>query len=297
MMLERSIQLLACEFHLLTDTETVAERIDGLRPSAVQDHEITRRYRLEILSERGGYRVREGNRAAEFEGELDAAVAFLDRRLHELAFDALAGFTKIHAGCGRWNECRFLVVGNKGAGKSTLMTRLLFENACAVEGDEMVLVNDGQVVAYPRRFGIRRQTLQLIPDLSSLPINTLSDPGPDELGGFHVLALDPAQLGCAWHIRQGPAHFVFFMAARHMAPTRLTPCAPQMMAQRLLAQSAPPSGGSSQWIRDIGALVRNAATYELTIGDLDSAVACMRECIAGSHSQLKGTGHGERPQD
>ena len=68
--------------------------------------------------------------------------------MHDLAFAAFAGCSKIHAGCADFGGRRMLVVGRGRAGKTTLMTRLLFEGF-AVQGDEMVIVRNGRVLAYP----------------------------------------------------------------------------------------------------------------------------------------------------
>ncbi len=153
MTLERSIQLVACGFLVSTDDASFVERLDRLMPSAVQDHPVTRRHSFHALGGGDRWRVSEDGCAPEIFPDVDQAVDFVNRRLHELALDALADYTKVHAGCGTWHGRRFLVVGDRGAGKTTLMTRLLFEG-CGVEGDEMVLLRDGEAVAYPRRFGI-----------------------------------------------------------------------------------------------------------------------------------------------
>jgi hypothetical protein len=118
--------------------------------------------------------------------------------------------------------------------------------------------------------------------VGSLAPHLLGGSGADESGGFHVLAMDPAQLGFEWRITTGSVDLLFFLASRHEGPTRVTPCSTQLMAQRVMAQSAPPSRGAGARVRDIGALVRGAAAYEIALGDLDSAVSSMRECISNA---------------
>ena len=51
------------------------------------------------------------------------------------------------------NGKRFLMVGDLGFGKTTLMTRLLFEGL-HVDGDELVLIRDGKTVRFPWCFQI-----------------------------------------------------------------------------------------------------------------------------------------------
>jgi hypothetical protein len=276
--LERSIQLLACEFHVSTDAEPVMRWLDRVRPSALQDYAISRRHRVEVRGEAGGYRVREDGEDRGLIADPDEAGALVERRLHELAFGALADCTKVHAGCATWRGRRFLVVGHGRAGKTTLMTRLLVDGF-GVEGDEMVLVSDGRAVAYPRRFGIRRRTLGLVPRLGALAPHLAGAPDSDEPDGYQILALDPSQLGLSWRIGCGPVDVLFLLDGRHAAPTRALGCPAHAMVQGVMAQSNPPSGGRAAWVRDVCSLVRGAAGYRLTLGDLDSAASTVRQCL------------------
>jgi hypothetical protein len=292
MILERSIQLVACGFVVSTDDRSFVDRLDRLTPSAVQDHPVTQWHSFQALGGSERWRVIEDGRAPEVFPDVDHAVDFVDRRLHELALDALADRTKLHAGCATWHGRRFLVVGDRGAGKTTLMTRLLFED-CRVEGDEMVVLHDGVAVAYPRRFGIRRRTLRLVPQVGALAPHLLEGPEADRPGGFHVIAFDPAQLDLEWRITRGPVEVILCLTPRHGGRTRVQSCPTELALQRVLAQSAPPSTGSGAWVRDVGSLVGHAAAYEITIGDLDSAVASVRECVTDNRF-WRGSEHGDR---
>jgi hypothetical protein len=277
-MLARAVRLLACEFQVLTDSEAVACWLDRAGRSAVQDYPVSRRHRLEVRGGVDGYRVREDGRDRGVERTPAGAGAHLERRFHELAFAALADHTKVHAGSAVWRGRRFLVAGHGRAGKSTLMSRLLC-GGVGVEGDEMVLLREGQAVAYPRRFGIRRPTLTLVPQLAVLAPEQARRPDPHGPDGYHVLALDPAALGLPWRIGWGPVDAVFFLERDPGQPSRVVPCPRYVMAQRLMAHSAPPSGGRAAWIRDVCATLERATCYTLQLGDLDSAVAAVQRCL------------------
>ena len=296
-MIERSIQLLACEFQVSADAEDVIRWLDGVRPSAVQDHPVRHRHRLDVRQEAGGYRVSEDGQDRGVSPGPEAAGALVERRLHELAFDALGDCTKVHAGCGTWRGRRFLIVGDGRAGKTTLMTRLLFEGF-AVEGDEMVVVRDGRVAAYPRRFGIRQPTLSLVPQVGALAPDLTRAGEPDPSGGYQVLAFDPSQLGLPWRIASGSVDVLFLLDGRHAGPTRARPCPQQVMVQRVMTQSNPPDAGRAAWVRDVCTLVSGAAGYLLTLGDLDSAVTTVRECLdtatAGAGSSTLEDRHGDQ---
>jgi hypothetical protein len=275
---ERSVQLLSCEFSILSDAEPVVQWLDRVRSSAEQDHPVSRRHRLEVQGEAGGYRVREDGEDRGLRPDPQAAGALVEQRLHELAFDALADYTKVHAGCATWRDRRLLVVGHGRAGKSTLMARLLYEGF-SVEGDEMVVVCGTRVVAYPRRFGIRRPTLELVPQLGALAPGLAGTPDPHGANGYHVLALDPAELGFPWRIRSGPVDHLFLLERRHEGPSRVDPCPSHVVIQRVMAQSTPPRGGAAAWVRDVCRIVASARCHALTLGDLDSAVAALERCL------------------
>jgi hypothetical protein len=295
--IERSIQLLACEFQVSADGEDVIRWLDGVRPSAVQDHPVRHHHRLDVRQEAGGYRVRENGQDRGVSLGPEAAGALVERRLHELAFDALGDCTKVHAGCGTWRGRRFLIVGNGRAGKTTLMTRLLFEG-CAVEGDEMVVIRDGRVAAYPRRFGIRQPTLSLVPQVGALAPDLARAGEPDTSGGYQVLSFDPSQLGLPWRIASGSVDVLLLLDGRHPGPTRALSCPQQVMAQRVMIQSNPPAVGRAAWVRDVCTLVSGAACYLLTLGDLDSAVTTVRACLHSSAARAESSAmedhHGSR---
>ncbi len=102
----------------------------------------------------------------------------------------LAGWIGLHGAlvniCGR----RMLLLGDKGAGKTTLTSSLLFANHM-IEGDELVLLREGMAMACPRRLhlkpGIERQIPELAPHLADLPHRIRGSrgsarPGPNRAG-------------------------------------------------------------------------------------------------------------------
>lgn len=74
--------------------------------------------------------------------------------IHSQVFQGIKECIRIHSGCGEYNGNRFLVVGDKGTGKTTLMTRLLFEGF-HIDGDELVMVQNEKVTPL---FGISEKT-------------------------------------------------------------------------------------------------------------------------------------------
>jgi hypothetical protein len=272
---ERSVQLLACEFRIAVDCERLAGWLDETVSSAIQAYPVSRHYRFEVSRVDGAYRIREDGNAPHVALTLEAAAEHIRRRLHELSLAALTGYTKVHAGCATWAGRRLLAVGAAGSGKTTLMARLLWEGF-AVHGDEMVLLRDGGSIAYPRRFGIRAPTLDLVPQIGALA-PALARAGQPH--GDKVLVLDPHEIGLPWRIEPGPVGAVFYLDANHGRRTEVRACARHLMVQRVMPQSAPPAGGPSRWIAEVCAIIERADCYTLALGDLDAAVHAVQQVL------------------
>jgi hypothetical protein len=267
---ERSVRLLACDFFLVADCEEILSALDGMVQHASQQYPVSRRHRFEASWAGDGYRLREDGRELDSRGDARSAAHLLNVRMHELAIEALPEFTKIHAGCADWRGKRLVAVGPGRSGKTTLMTRLLYEGF-AVHCDDIVLLRRGDVLPYPRRFRIRTHALALLPQIAQLAA------GMPE--GEEHLALDPSELGFEWRIDPAPADAVLFLEPNHGGATELEVCSKVAMAERIMSQSTPPAGGGRDWVRDICKMLEDAACYVLRCGDLSTGAAAVRVAL------------------
>ncbi len=278
---EHRVQYVGSRFDLTIAHEGMAARVDTLLHRATQDHPVLAEHRFAVEPDGDGFRLLEDDRPPVWLATDEAAVDHLDRRMHDIAIAELGDRTKLHAGCGVLAGRRFIVVGRGGAGKTTLMTRLLGEAGCQVEGDELVMLSGGSAVAYPRRFGVRRLTLTLVPAVGSLAPHLTTGPEALEPGGYHVLALDPTRLDVPWHIGHGPVDVIFLLQSRVEGDSRVEPADSLTTMERLMEQSAAPDSGSAAWVRDLTRLARSARAFGLAVGTLDSAVACVTRSVVG----------------
>lgn len=262
------MRLLACRMEVSVDCDRLARWLAPMLQHAVQRYPVSRVHHLEARRDVGGYLIVEDGVDRGAEPTVESAGYALTARMHALALAALPEFTKIHAGCASWQGRRLLAVGPPEAGKTTLMTRLIYEGF-SVHGDELVLVKDGQVLPYPRRFGVRAATVPLIPGLAAARQGDSHGP----------LVTDPGALGFEWIIEAAPAAAVAYLEPNHGGTSRLIPCAKYAMVQRVMSQSTPPRSGKSQWIRDVCDMLDVASTYMLMLGNLDEAVAAVREVL------------------
>jgi hypothetical protein len=134
--------------------------------------------------------------------DLESVLYVLYQRCYGRAVEqlALAGWQSLHGGLATVGERRVLVVGDKGAGKTTLMLRLLADGH-AVEGDESVLTRNGLAVALPRRFHVKPGTAAMVPELAGAmaeaPRAHLSD-------GTPIVGFDPVVAGFPAATRLAP---------------------------------------------------------------------------------------------
>ena len=269
--LERSVRVLACDFSVAANCEEFLSELDGLVQHASQRHPVSRRYRFEVARTNDGYRLSEDGRDLEGRSDARSTAELLYVRMHELALDALPEFTKVHAGCADWSGKRVVVVGPARSGKTTLMTRLLYEGF-AVHCDDIVLLNRGGVLPFPRRFRIRSHALPLLPQIA---------PFAAELRETREhLAVDPTRLGFNWRIDAAPADAVLFLEPNHGGKTELEACPKVSMAERLMAQSNPPAAGVRDWVRDVCGVLENAGCFVLRCGDLDTGSAAVKDALS-----------------
>jgi hypothetical protein len=267
------VHLLACRMRIAVDCERLAARLAPTLHHAVQRYPVARVHRFDVRRRDGRYRIEEDGAERTVEPSPQAAAFALGRRIHELALAALPEFTKVHAGCASWLGRQFLAVGPPRSGKTTLMARLLYEGF-TVHGDELVLVRAGEALPYPRRFGVRPPTLSLVPQLLAFAGGTSPASKP--------MIVDPAQLGFDWTIAPAPVDAVFFLEPNHGGRTYLRPCPRYLMAQLVMSQSTPPGAGQRAWIRDVCGILDPARCYTLSVGDLDTAVAALKDGLRRS---------------
>jgi hypothetical protein len=246
-----------------------------LAVKARQHYPVSREIRYRVERDEAEYLVWEDDRPWHRDGSADRVLIELFRRVYAMVYAGMPGCPRLHAGSAAYHGRVFLAVGAKGAGKSTLMTRLLFDGV-EVFGDEMVLGLGHDVIALPRRFHLKAPGLNLLPGVAAI-----ADRLPFVMAdaGHKIIAFDPTEAGRPWTIRRGRPEAIFFLEANHGGRTELAPCPKVDMIQALMTQSLLDGQDGGAWIRALGTLVRGAECYNLRIGDLSSATAMMKRAL------------------
>jgi hypothetical protein len=258
---------------VVTDCQEFLDAFDGRVQHASQNFPPTRSHRLEVWRNERGYSLKEDGRQLDSQSDAEAAAEAVHWRMQDLSLAALPEFTKIHAGCASWQGKRFLMAGPTRAGKTTLMTRMLYEGF-AVYCDDIVLLRRGEVLPYPRRLWIRANAVRLLPQIVPFAIRSRKI--------RNHFSIDLTELGFEWRIYEAPVDAVFFLEANHGSDTRLEEYPKYAMAQRIMSQSNLPASGAQEWIKDVVAMLDTASSFLLHCGSLDSAIRAVKSVLGAN---------------
>jgi energy-coupling factor transporter ATP-binding protein EcfA2 len=162
---------------------------------------------------------------------------------------------------------RFVVTGDKGVGKTTLMLSLLSAGH-DVEGDEHVLLEPDGVVVRPRTMRVKPGSLRVVPDL---PSGIEMTPSIDMWEGGHIHSVSPALFGRPWVVRHGPLDGIVFIAPNHGGRSVAAHVSPDDAFRRLM-RTVIFRGVSvlTETVR-VRSMVAEVPAFELRLGDLRQA--------------------------
>lgn len=267
------VQLLTSEFAIDTDSPDVRRRINEVAPFPHQDVEIRHRRTLRAHAADGEFHIASGPVVEDFELTAFYAAENLLRRMRREALAALADHIQLRAAIGRHADRTFLLVGPRRSGKTTLALRLLLDGS-TVSGDDLVLLRHGEAVAFPWRFMVNEASVPLLPRLRELP-QVKARNGATARDWWH--AVDPTELGGAWHIAPATVSAVFFLEPNHGARSVVSEIGKLDMTRRLLAQATAPPSGRRGWIGEIARMCDQADSCVVQLGDLESAAVAIRK--------------------
>ena len=163
---------------------------------------------------------------------------------------------------------RLLIVGHKGAGKSTLALHLALAGH-QVEGDEHLIVRPDSVVARPRSLRVKDGTLTLLGPLPPAISNAPAIPGWD--GSFTIRSFSPSVGGRDWIIRTGQLSGIIILIANHGGRSQAQPMSGMLAFSRLMGEIMLPKDGVAAAAGRVRTLALSVPAYQLSLGDLGTA--------------------------
>jgi hypothetical protein len=274
-MLVERIQLLSCEFEIRTNSLELLDRVCCLAPRVQQEYSISQRSAISITWTGEEFRISNGDGVEDYELSTTTVIEQIFKRMHRLALANLPDHIRLRAVTGIQAGRVFLIAGPKHSGKTTLAVSLLLAGY-DVCGDELALVLDGQAVAFPRKFLVRGDCLELLPQLKTYQefTDSASHSARDTL-----IAIDPTGLGKPWHLMPLDVSAFFLLEPNYGARTTIQPCGKLEILRHIIPQCTPPSSRRANWIGDMSRTVDNTDTFVLRFGELNSAVLAIKEIL------------------
>ncbi|MDY6987349.1 MAG: hypothetical protein SWQ30_04760 [Thermodesulfobacteriota bacterium] len=260
-----------------TDCKDAFRQLDFVVQDARQEFPISEALVYEVIRQDGQhYLILQDGEPRETGLGLKSFAYRLQWHIHGHVFGVIGEYTRVHGGCAEHDGNRILVVGDSGVGKTTLMTRLLYEGF-RVHCDELVMIRDGKAVPFPRRFHVKRDSLRLLPQIRPFIDDV---PFVESTGGAKIFAFSPSQAGFDWVIEDREARLVFFLESNHGAETVVEECPKYLMVNKVMPLTFFSKARDHLKIGELCRVIDRAACFVLRMGNLDSAVMAIRNHMA-----------------
>jgi energy-coupling factor transporter ATP-binding protein EcfA2 len=266
-----SFRVLASEFRIRCEAPDFLSRLTGNVTRARHEHPILVRHDWQVALGPGGYRLIDDSGAGTIADTIDELHGQILRRISAEALAALPQHGLMRAAIGHHEGRCFLLVGDRGSGKTTLALALLLAGI-EISGDDMVLWRADEAMAYPQRFHFWEPTRDLLPALPPYQGAPLLAGGNRQL----KIPVDPIDLGCDWRIRSAPIAALFCLDTNFGGQSLLRRCSAVEALHRVVPQCGAPPSGDPAWIGPLSNLLAHAHTAILTLGTLDSAIRWIR---------------------
>lgn len=271
-MREIVIRTLSSEIRLRTDSDDAFEALSyvGADPD-LPDRSLSL---VDLtIHRRGAFYAFHPPESALVEGSLDAVLNGVFRLLRNLLAREAQNTALFHAATA-WIEGRkFVVLGDKGFGKTTLMLKLI-EHGAVVEGDEHTIVLSGGAITRPRRLHVKESSLQLVPSLAEA---IREEPSMPDWMGQRVYACRPTFGGAPWRLVEQPIDHVIFAEPNFGGSSILTPMPQELAFGSMLAAAYMPDTNRGMAAAGLRTLSATAKSWRLQVGRLDQAVSHLRK--------------------
>ncbi|QCK87804.1 hypothetical protein E8L99_19615 [Phreatobacter aquaticus] len=231
---------------------------------------------VEVLPSGRHWRIVEEGRADIETLGVDDTLAELHGRLFDLSLSDRPSAPILHAASLVRNGRRILLVGRKGAGKTTLTLRLAL-SGFTLESDENLFVTGAGIVARPRGCRIKESSLPWLPRIADV---IEGSPFIVDYRGARIFNLDPRSAGVSWSIAEGPVDAILLLRSNHGGLTTARDIPSMALIRGLMAEIAVQKQDRVSAFASLARLASASRGFDVSLGDLDGAIALVEAITA-----------------
>jgi len=277
------VRTLSHELHLRTNSPDVRSKLMFMNTAPIIPGRELKQVDLDIEPVGTFFRIcPPGLPAAE--GSLETVSQAAYRLIAAWWSEEIDGAPVVHAATAVIDGCRVAFVGDKHAGKTTLMLRLI-QDGCAVQGDENLILTTVGAIATPRCLHVKETSLDVLPALSerlrSLPFVT-------DWSGNIVYSCPPSFTGDEWTIVEGPIDALVFLEPNFGGSSLLSPLDRERAFERVLENAFLPPAGKARAVARLRSLVTGCGCWRLQTGNLDQAIDRLRRLASKGYGRASG---------
>jgi len=261
------VRTLSRELHLHVDGDEAFAALSYLGADPQMPGMALQRVDLPVEKSGPFFRVAPPGRAT-IEGSLDIVVHRLFGLLAVWLAEDTADAPILHAAVATIDGRRCAFLGDKGAGKTTLMLSLI-EQGIDVEGDEHVVIRSGGGLVRPRRLHVKEGSVALFPGLAEA---ILASPASADWMGAGVYACRPSLGGAPWVIEERPIDCLVFVESNFGGSSILSPLPREEAFARLMEAAFMPATGRGAAAARLRRLCVEATPLKFQVGNLAEAV-------------------------
>ena len=273
--MQRTFSILDCRVVVEADRPDLLQRLDDIVVQAENSPPPSRAITLRLAAPDGAIRIEHDGRLLAQETDPALAIRTLHLLINQLVLEPQRDVLKLHAAAGTWQGRFFLATGDRGAGKTTLLLKMMFDGA-EMHCDETVLLRDGLLQTFPRKFYIKDGTLQCLPRTAEVCAAKRSYPG---FFSGRLYFADPTDFGRPWRSRQDRPWAIFNLTPAFDQPPCVQPCPKVDMAKYLLLQTINLSGNFGGHVAQVCRFLETCRCYSLRVGGLDATARLLQETL------------------
>ena len=273
--MQRSFTILRNEVVIETDEPVLLDRLDDIAVCTEDRLPVRREIFFHLVAEEGVICVKQNGHILAQETDPELAIWDLHLLINHLVLEPHTEVLKLHAGAATWRKRFFLVTGDSNAGKTTLLMKMMLDGA-EMHCDEIVLLCNGLIQTFPRKFYIKENALQHLPRIEEICVAKRSYPAFD--GGRFYFA-DPTDLGLHWRSEEALPWAIFHLTPAFDKPPRLESCAKVDMAKHLLFQTIRLAGDFGFHVMQVCRLLDKCRCFSLQVGELNDTADLLKETL------------------